>query len=114
MTKGKELAKNTIIIVIGKICTQFISFFLIPLYTSYLQTTDYGTVDLINTYISLLIPIVTLQLEQATFRFLIDVRNDEEKKGIIITSIIKKLFVHFAVYLGLYLILGNFIKLDYK
>lgn len=114
MTKGKELAKNTIIIVIGKICTQFISFFLIPLYTSYLQTTDYGTVDLINTYISLLIPIVTLQLEQATFRFLIDVRNDEEKKGIIITSIIKKLFVHFAVYLGLYLIVGNFIKLDYK
>ena len=72
MTKGKELAKNTMIIVVGKVCTQFISFFLLPLYTSYLNTADYGNVDLINTYINLLIPIVTLQLENAVFRFLID------------------------------------------
>lgn len=114
MSKGRELAKNTFIIVIGKICTQFISFFLIPLYTSYLETSDYGTVDLINTYISLLIPIVTLQLEQATFRFLLDFRENEDKKSILITSIIKKLFVHFIIYLAIYLLVSNFINLDYK
>lgn len=114
MTKGKELAKNTAIIVIGKVCTQFISFFLIPLYTSYLQTNDYGTVDLINTYISLLIPIVTLQLEQAVFRFLIDVRDDEVRKNKIITGVIKSLFLHFIVYMVLYLIVSRFINIDYK
>ena len=54
MDKNKELAKNTIIIIIGKICTQFVSFFLLPLYTAYLETGDLGTVDLLNTYISLL------------------------------------------------------------
>lgn len=114
MSKEKELAKNTIIITIGKICTQFISFFLIPLYTSYLSTEDYGNVDLINTYITLLVPIVTLQLEQAVFRFLIDARNNEEKKSIIITNIFKNLFLHSTIYIAIILIINDFLKLDYK
>ena len=29
--KGKELAKNTIILTIGKICNQFLTFLLMPL-----------------------------------------------------------------------------------
>ena len=114
MSKGKELAKNTIIIILGKVCTQFISFFLIPLYTSYLNTTDYGNVDLINTYITLLVPIVTLQLEQAIFRFLIDARNDEERKKIIISNTFKKLFLHSIIYIIIMLIVNNFLNIDYK
>lgn len=56
MNKNKELAKNTIIIFLGKVCTQLISFLLLPLYTACLTTSDYGTVDLIITYVSLLVP----------------------------------------------------------
>ena len=79
--QGKELAKNTVIISIGKICTQAVGFLLLPLYTGILSTGDYGAVDLIITYTSLLIPIFTMQLEQAVFRFVIDVRgNDNEIK----------------------------------
>ena len=44
MDKKKQLAKNTIIIFLGRICTQLISYFLLPLYTSYLATKEYGTV----------------------------------------------------------------------
>ena len=47
MNKKKELAKNTIIIFLGKVCTQLISFFLLPLYTGYLTTIYYCLVDLI-------------------------------------------------------------------
>ena len=79
MNKNKELVKNTAIISIGKICTQFLSFLLLPLYTSLLTTKDYGTVDLITTYQQLLGYIVFFQIEQAVFRFLIDVRNDKDK-----------------------------------
>ena len=49
MNKKKQLAKNTIIIFFGKVCTQLISFFLLPLYTAYLATSEYGLVDLIQT-----------------------------------------------------------------
>lgn len=114
MDKNKELAKNTLIITIGKICTQFISFFLLPLYTAYLETGDLGTVDLLNTYISLLVPIVTLQLENAVFRFLIDVRDDEKAKTTIITNVFKYIVIHILIYSIIYLIIVNYINVAYK
>lgn len=114
MNKNKELAKNTLIITIGKICTQFISFFLLPLYTAYLETGDLGTVDLLNTYISLLVPIVTLQLENAVFRFLIDVRDDEKAKTTIITNVFKYIIIHIFIYSIIYLIIVNYINVAYK
>ena len=84
--KNKELIKNTIIIFLGKACTQLISFLLLPLYTSTLSSSEYGIVDLVTTYITLLVPVITLQLEMAIFRFLIDVRNDEDEKKNVITN----------------------------
>ena len=74
MNREKQLIKNTAIITIGKICTQMISFFLLPLYTAILTAEEYGIVDLLNTLVSLLIPIITFQIEQALFRYLIDAR----------------------------------------
>lgn len=86
MNKEKTFLKNTSIIVIGKICTQCVSFFLLPLYTAVLSTSDYGVVDLLNTYITLLLPIASLQMEQGFFRFLVDTREDEERKNSIFAT----------------------------
>lgn len=80
MNRNKELAVNTVYLTIGKISTQFISFLLLPLYTSVLTTSEYGTVDLINTYQQLLVYIVFLQIEQGVFRFLVDTRRSNDKK----------------------------------
>ena len=38
MSRIKDLTKNTLIITIGRISTQFITFLLLPLYTSLLST----------------------------------------------------------------------------
>lgn len=86
MNKKKELAKNTVIILIGKLCTQFISFFLLPLYTKLLTTEEYGIIDLITSYVSLCVPLITLQIENAVFRFLVEQRDNEEEKTRIITN----------------------------
>lgn len=51
MSRIKDLAKNTLIITIGRISTQFITFLLLPLYTALLTTEEYGTVDLITTLV---------------------------------------------------------------
>ena len=69
MSKGRELTKNTLIIFIGRFSTQFISFILIPFYTRFLLTSDYGNIDLIQTYISLIVPILILRFDSAIFRF---------------------------------------------
>ena len=75
MSKGKQLLKNTIIVTIGKISTQLITFLLLPVYTAILTKEEYGVVDLLNTLVGLFLPIVTLQVEQGLFRYLIDYRN---------------------------------------
>ena len=82
-SKNKELLKNTFIIFIGKFCTQFISFLLVPLYTKYLITSDYGYVDLILTYISLILPILILRSDSSIFRYLIDERDNKKERAII-------------------------------
>ena len=112
--RERQLVKNTIIVAIGKICTQFISFFLLPLYTALLSTEEYGTVDLLNTCVSLIIPIFFFQMDQAIFRFLIDARKDEEEKDKLISSCLITIFIQVLVYIVLYMIFGRFISNDYR
>ena len=74
MNREKELFKNTAIVGIGKISTQVITFFLLPVYTALLSTEEYGIVDLLNTLVMLLVPIISFQIEQAIFRYLVESR----------------------------------------
>lgn len=114
MEKNKELIKNTIIILLGKFCTQFLSFFLLPLYTGVLSANEYGTYDLIVTYTSLFVPVISLQLEMAIFRELIDVRNDNEKIDTIISSGMFSIVLQFCICLIFYYLASIFINIPYK
>lgn len=114
MSRGKELAKNTLVITIGKISTQFVSFLLLPLYTALLSTSEYGTVDLFTTYISLLLPIVTLLIEQGAFRYMLDVMKDDKKLDEVITSSIVVTAIQCIIFIFIYLLLQNFISSEYK
>ncbi|MCC8094199.1 MAG: polysaccharide biosynthesis C-terminal domain-containing protein [Tannerellaceae bacterium] len=86
MEKNKELAKNTAIISFGKLCTQFLSFLLLPFYTAILSTEEYGTVDLLITYQQLIGYIAFFQIEQALFRYMIDVRGENKETSEIVSS----------------------------
>ena len=110
----KQLLKNTVIVAIGQISTKFISFFLLPLYTAYLSTEEYGVVDLLNTYVSLLLPLVFLQIDQSIFRYLIDVRKDEDGKKKLITTTMITVFIQSLIFLVIFVIIAQFIKNDYK
>lgn len=114
MNKKKELAKNTIIIFLGKVCTQLISFFLLPLYTGYLSTKQYGTVDLIQTYVRLLVPLITIELEMGVFRFLIDARGREKDTKEVMTNNFTILFLSLFLFSVVYLVVTQFVKIDYR
>lgn len=110
MSRGKDLIKNTGILFLGKISTQFVSFLLLPLYTAKLSTAEYGTLDLYTTIASILIPILTLQIEQAVFRFLI---TNEEKEDTVITSVTVFTFLSAFVLAAVYIIATRIISIDY-
>lgn len=125
MSKESKLMKNTAIIAIGNICTKCISFFMLPLYTSILSTEEYGTVDLISTYVSLIAAVLTLQFEQGVFRYLIESRQDAEKQkeyititiftviissvafGVILTPILLALHYQYTYYLVIWVIAAS-------
>ena len=113
-SNAKELAKNTAIISIGKICTQLVSFLLLPVYTGILSTEEYGVVDLIITYSSLLLPIVTLQLDQALFRFVIEKRGNKKDISNVISSIYIISFFAIILFSVIFIGISPFINSQYK
>ena len=114
MNKKKQLAKNTIIIFFGKVCTQLISFFLLPLYTSYLATKEYGLVDLIQTYVTLLVPIITMELEMSIFRYLVDARGKEKDTKKLISNNFFVLGISLALFSILYIIVTCFVNIPFR
>ena len=77
----KYLAKNMGLISIGTFSTSLLSFFLVPLYTSVLSTSDYGNYDLVNTTVALLMPFLTLSIEEPVMRFALD-NGEKDLKNI--------------------------------
>ena len=114
MSKESQLLKNTAIITIGRVCTQMISFFLLPLYTAVFSTSEFGIVDLFNTVVAFLLPILTLQIEQGLFRFLIDARDSNENKKKLISSSFIFVFATIIGYFLIFLIAKQFITNEYK
>lgn len=84
MDEKKRLLKNTGLIALGNFGAKMISFLLLPLYTSILTTTEYGTYDFIVAVSAFCLPIVTISIHEAMFRFIIDTGtgNEEFKKVI--------------------------------
>lgn len=114
MSRESNLAKNTIIITIGKVCTQLVSFFLLPLYTAILSTEDYGIVDLLNTLVALLLPIFTLQIDQALFRELVEVRDNESKTAEVVRTGIISIVIQGIIYLCVFVLVSPWIHNKYK
>ncbi|MDK2870372.1 MAG: hypothetical protein PWP39_1607 [Pyrococcus sp.] len=79
LNEYKNLAKNTLLFSLGTLGSTVISFFLVMIYTRYLTTSEYGMIDLINTTISLVVPVITLQITEAVFRFVMDEAIDKQK-----------------------------------
>lgn len=114
MNKKKQFAKNTLIIFFGKVCTQLISFLLLPLYTAYLATSEYGIVDLIQTYVTLLVPIITLELEMSIFRWLIDSRGKEKDTNKLISNDFYVLLLSLSIFSILFIVVSFFIDIPFK
>lgn len=78
--RNKELAINTLILGIGQLVPKILGLILLPLLTAFLTTDEYGNYDLILSIASLLIPVVTLQIQQAVFRYLLSSNAADRSK----------------------------------
>lgn len=73
------LVKNIGIFTISNFATKFLTFLIVPFYTYYLSTEQYATIDLINTTVSLFLPIFTICISDSLLRFTISNISDSEQ-----------------------------------
>lgn len=80
MNRTKRLGRDIILFALASFVPKIISFFLVPLYTSYVSTSAYGTFDLLNTVVSLILPILVLDISDSILVFTVQAKcNDKEK-----------------------------------
>lgn len=106
MERGKKLFKNSVVLMIGSILTKGLNFIMAPLFTRWLSTADYGTFDLLATYVTLLIPILAMGVHHALFRFLLDDISTDNKNKVVTNSLIIN-FIGILIYLIFVIIIGS-------
>lgn len=88
MNREKQLAKNTLIISIGTFLPRLFALISVPILTACLSKAEYGTYDLISILETLFLPIATIQIQTAAFRFLIENRGELNKEKEIVSGVL--------------------------
>lgn len=92
--------------------TKILTFLLLPLYTSHIPTYEYGFVDVLITLCALITPVVTLQLGNGVFRFLIQCQSEAEK-GRVISSAFFTEVIGIVICSLVITIVNSFFKIQY-
>lgn len=77
--RNQQLVKGTLIYAIGNFGSKFLSFLIAPLYTYYISPSQMGYYDLLTTTIGLLTPFLTLQIGEATYKWIITDRAKSQE-----------------------------------
>lgn len=103
-SKNEQLIKGTIIYAIGSFGSKILSLLIVPLYTFYIIPEELGDYDLILATVNLLMPLVTLQITDATYKWTVD--NFENKKQIFSMSYMV-LMISSILFTTIILFIGN-------
>lgn len=79
MNKYIYLIKNILIFLVSSVSTKLITFFLLPFYTLYLTTNEYGIVEMMNTTVQMILPFLTLSIIEGVLRFGLERKNNKRE-----------------------------------
>lgn len=108
--RNKALFIGTIIYAIGNFGTKFLSFLIVPLYTYYISPADMGDYDILCTTVNLLTPLITMQISDAAFRWMI---SDRKNVLSCVSATYKLIFVNGLITIGIILAVNFFIPITY-
>lgn len=74
-SRTQSLLKDSIILSIGDVGSKLLIFALIPFFTYYLSSAEFGILDLVQVTITLCIPLLTLSIYESMLRFILDGEN---------------------------------------
>lgn len=109
--KSKGLLKGTGIYAIGTFGTKILSFLIVPLYTYYVTTTDMGVYDILMSTINLLTPLVTMQISDAAYRWII--QDDGTNKERYIRTTVQVVIFNCCAASLIILVVNQFAEIPY-
>ena len=95
--KYRSLARNIFLFSLNSLIPKVLVFLLVPIYTKYLTPSEYGLFDLMNTTIMLLLPIFTLDIQDAVMRFSFDKSYDPQH----VFSVAIRVILQGSIFVGL-------------
>lgn len=113
MSRERTLIKNTTLYMVGNFISKFLGFLLLPFYTHYLSTDNFGYFDIINTTIILFLPLVTFEINDGLYRYLQDSKTSEETADIIMATLSSTLR-NLLVFSLIFIIITSLIPIKYS
>ncbi|AEV29372.1 membrane protein involved in the export of O-antigen and teichoic acid [Sphaerochaeta pleomorpha str. Grapes] len=104
---NKKVLKNSLIYTFNNILLKAFNFLLLPLYTVFLTTTDYGVINLLSSFSAVSTYIIAFSLYSAVIRFYADYKHDLEKVRTFFGTVICFVFLSGCVFFILALLLKN-------
>jgi O-antigen/teichoic acid export membrane protein len=111
-SRSGKFLKDIGIYAIGNIGSKIVTFLMVPLYSFFVSTSDFGYYDLCLTVIILFIPFATLQLRDGAFRFLLDCKTDKDRAKVV-TFTYRTLLSSISVAVLLAIIASFFFQINY-
>lgn len=86
MSKESRLVKNTIIYAIGNISSKVLAYIMVMVYSHYIMPADLGYYDVVISTLSLLVPVIMLEIHEGVYRLMIG-NNKYATEDIVGTSL---------------------------
>lgn len=112
-SRSKKFVKDFGIYAIGNLGSKLITFLMVPLYTYFVERpSDYGYFDLCFQVCMLMFPIITLQLRDGAFRFLLETQDTIERTRIV-TFVYRTLGITILTTVAVTFSISLFLHIDY-
>jgi O-antigen/teichoic acid export membrane protein len=108
-----KLVRNSIFYSLGNFTSVALNFILLPLYTRSLSPSEFGIVNSMQVFSSILMIFFTLGLERSIYRLFFDFNTDEEKKDFLGTVTVSILVIS-LVLCGFLFIFNHVVERIYK
>ncbi len=111
MNGNGKVVKNSLIYTVSNILLKAFSFFLLPIYTNFLSTEEYGIVSIVNGFSSVAIYLIVFSLYSAVFRFYADIKEDKLSVQRYLGTVYTFCLLTNAVFIAICLLCKNIISM---
>ena len=84
--RNETLVKNTLLFAVGNLGSKLLQIILVPFYTRYMAEAEFGTTDLLQAVVSLLLPVFSMTIYEAVFRYAME--KDCDKTAVLSTGFV--------------------------